>query len=104
MSNQQSSSITNESITHNTYFDGQVQSLGLHTDKGKATVGVMKAGSYTFSTSSTEKMIIIAGRLEVKLNDSGYKIYEQSEEFDIASGVTFDVKCDSDVAYICYYE
>ena len=103
MSNQNNSSITNESIPHNTYFDGQVQSLGLHTDKGKATIGVMKSGSYTFSTSSAEKMVIIAGILEVKLADSDYRTYQQSEEFDVASGVSFDVKCDSDVAYICYY-
>jgi len=103
MSNQNSSSITSEPITHNIYFDGKVSSLGLHTDKGKATVGVMKAGSYTFSTSSPEKMVIIAGMLEVKLDDGDYKTYQQSEEFDIASGVSFDVKCDSDVAYICYY-
>jgi len=103
MSNQNNSSITGEPIAHHIYFDGKVQSLGLHTAQGEATVGVMKAGSYTFSTSSAEKMVVISGTLEVKLADSGYKAYQQSEEFNIASGVSFDVKCDSDVAYICYY-
>ena len=103
MSNQNNSSKTSESIAHNIYFDGKVQSLALHTAQGKATVGAMKAGSYTFSTSSAEKMVIISGTLEVKLADSGYKTYQQSEEFNIASGISFDVKCDSDVAYICYY-
>lgn len=91
-------------IDHHVYFDGRVQSLGLQTLQGKATLGVMKKGNYTFSTSSAEKMVIISGNLEAKLDDSGFKTYTAQEEFEVASGTSFEVKCDADVAYLCYYE
>ncbi|WP_158796168.1 pyrimidine/purine nucleoside phosphorylase [Pedobacter sp. L105] len=91
------------SISHNTYFEGNVQSLGLDTSEGKATLGVMKKGAYTFSTSSPEKMKVLSGSLEAKLDDSGFQTYNEQEEFTVAAGVSFDVKCGTDVAYICYY-
>lgn len=97
------SNSVNESISHNTYFEGKVQSLGLETTNGKATVGVMKKGSYTFSTSSPEKMVVITGSMHVKLKDAAFKTYIEQEEFEVAAGSSFDVVCDSDVAYLCYY-
>lgn len=94
----------NNSLTHNVYFEGKVQSLGLETEKGKATVGVMKSGTYTFSTSSAEKMIIISGVLNVRLPNQDWAKYAAQQEFDVLAGVSFEVSCDADVAYICYYE
>ena len=41
-------------MKHNIYFDGKVQSLGLTTEEGNATVGVISQGTFTFSTSSEE--------------------------------------------------
>ena len=90
-------------ISHQVYFDGQVQSLGLQTANGKATLGVMKKGTYTFATTSPEKMVIISGSMEAKLSESGFRTYTAQEEFDVAPGTSFEVKCDADVAYLCYY-
>ncbi|SDT23296.1 hypothetical protein SAMN05216490_2805 [Mucilaginibacter mallensis] len=95
---------TEGTVSHNVYFDGKVKSLALDTDKGKATVGVMKKGNYQFSTSTPEKMIIIAGIMDVKLPEGSWTKYYEKDEFDVASGVIFDIICDTDVAYICYYE
>jgi uncharacterized protein YaiE (UPF0345 family) len=92
------------SVTHNVYFEGKVQSLGLATEKGKATVGVMKSGTYTFSTSSAEKMIVISGTMKVRLPNQDWAKYAAQQEFDVVAGVSFEVICDADVAYICYYE
>lgn len=97
------SNSVNESIQHNIYFEGKVQSLVLETAKGKATLGVMKKGSYTFSASSPEKMMVISGSMEVKLKDTAFKKYSEREEFDVSTGTSFDVICDADVAYLCYY-
>lgn len=94
----------NSTIKHNVYFEGKVQSLGLSTVDGKATVGIMKQGAYQFSTSSAEKMIVIAGILNVSLDGTSWKKYQANEEFDVAANAKFDVACDADVAYICYYE
>ena len=103
MSNSTNSSSVNEAVSHNVYFEGKVQSLGLETAKGKATLGVMKKGTYTFSASSPEKMVVISGSMNVKLNDSEYQTYNEQDEFNVAAGTSFDVSCDSDVAYLCYY-
>ncbi len=92
------------SIKHNVYFQGAVQSLGLKTPKGKATVGVMKKGSYTFSTSSAEEMLVITGVLNVSLNGTAFKAYTSNMNFIVEADTSFDVWCESDVAYICYYE
>jgi len=96
-------SLSVEPVAHNTYFEGKVQSLGLETAAGKATVGVMKKGTYTFSASSPEKMIVVSGNLHLKLDNGTYKIYSEQEEFDVAAGTSFEVMCEADVAYLCYY-
>lgn len=93
-----------EPVKHNSYFDGAVQSLALLTEKGKATVGVMKAGKYTFGTSTAEEMVVISGELSAKLPDAEWAIYLPQQSFSIAANESFDVSCDTDVAYICYYE
>jgi uncharacterized protein YaiE (UPF0345 family) len=93
-----------DQIKHNVYFDGNVQSLGLATAKGKATVGVMKKGAYQFSTSSAEVMVIITGQLSVSFNGVDFKDFNENEKFEVEANASFDVRCEDDVAYICYYE
>lgn len=90
-------------VSHNVYFDGKVQSLGLETDKGKATLGVMKKGTYRFSASTPEKMIVISGVMNIKLQEGDWTKYTNKGEFDVLAGTSFDIICDTDVAYICYY-
>lgn len=103
MSNSDQTAGINEQVSHNVYFEGRVQSLGVDTLKGKATVGVMKKGTYTFSTSSPEEMVIISGIVHVRVDGEPYKEYKEQEHFNVASGSSFDVICDTDVAYLCYY-
>lgn len=90
-------------VSHNVYFDGKVQSLGLDTEKGKATVGVMKKGTYVFNTASPETMVVISGVLNAKLNGSDWVSYKQNDAFDVAANSSFEVMCEADVAYLCYY-
>nr|WP_068889928.1 pyrimidine/purine nucleoside phosphorylase [Pedobacter panaciterrae] len=103
MSNSDNSSEHNELVTHNVYFEGKVQSLGLETLRGKATVGVMKKGTYTFSTSSSEEMIVVSGIMHVKFPGESYKEFKEQENFHVPAGTSFDIICNDDVAYICYY-
>lgn len=93
----------NQNIQHNTYFDGKVQSLGFHTENGKATVGVMKSGTYTFSASSPERMVVVSGILKVTQAGGSFNSYKAGEAFNVAAGSSFEVTCDADAAYICYY-
>jgi len=103
MSDSTNSSPTSGAISHNVYFDGKVQSLEIETDLGEATLGVMKKGSYEFSTSSPERMVVVSGILNVKLPNASWNKYLKHEEFNVDANTTFEVICDTDVAYICYY-
>lgn len=52
----------------NEYFDGKrVKSIGFANGSGKATVGVMAVGDYTFNTGAPELMVVIRGALTVLL-------------------------------------
>jgi uncharacterized protein YaiE (UPF0345 family) len=90
-------------VSHNTYFEGKVQSLGLDTDKGHATVGVMKKGTYQFSTSTVETIIVVSGIMDIKLHEGQWTKYAEQEKFEVPANSKFDIICDTDVAYICYY-
>lgn len=94
---------SSEKVSHNVYFDGKVQSLGIETEKGPATVGVMKKGTYVFNTSSLETMIVISGDMSTKVSGGDWLTHKKGEPFEVAANTSFDVKCDTDVAYICYY-
>ena len=91
-------------MKHNVYFDGKVQSLGLNTAEGNATVGVISPGKFTFSTSSEERMIVTSGTLKVKLPKQNWKTMGRNAEFIVPANSSFDVEADADVSYICYYK
>jgi hypothetical protein len=90
-------------MKHSVYFDGKVQSLGLNEPEGYATLGVIESGTYTFSTSSEERMTIVAGSLRVKLPGAGWKSHSPGETFVVPPGQSFDIAADADVAYLCRY-
>jgi uncharacterized protein YaiE (UPF0345 family) len=91
------------SMDHNIYFDGKVQSLSLETDQGKATVGVISPGKYSFSTVSQERMVVTSGILGVKLPRGDWKMVGPNQEFIVEAKASFDVEASRDVSYICYY-
>jgi len=94
---------SSDKVSHNVYFDGKVQSLGIETEKGKATVGVIKKGTYVFNTGSPETMVIISGNLDAKVSGGEWLSYKKDDAFEIAANSSFEVKCNADVAYLCYY-
>jgi len=93
----------NNTVKHNSYFEGKVQSLGLDTEKGNATVGVMKKGTYQFSTSTVETIIVVSGVMNIKLINGEWTKYTEQEKFEVPANSKFDIVCDRDAAYICYY-
>ncbi len=91
-------------MKHNSYFDGKVQSLGLNTSEGPATVGVIEPGKYTFKTDSEERMQIIAGTLKAKLPGAAWQAFARGQFFVVPSQASFDVEAAADVAYLCHYK
>lgn len=90
-------------IKHSSYFEGKVQSLGVYTKEGFATIGVITPGEYTFGTSSEEKMVVTTGKLNVKLPGEDWKIYSENEFFIVPANSSFDVAAKDEMSYVCYY-
>jgi hypothetical protein len=89
----------------NEYFDGKVKSIAFTSNEGPATVGVMAAGEYEFGTSSKEIMVVVSGELIVKLPDSSeWKSYKNNDQFIVEANKKFQLKVNTETAYICYYK
>ncbi|MFC1588736.1 pyrimidine/purine nucleoside phosphorylase [Pseudomonadota bacterium] len=88
----------------NEYFDGNIKSIAFNTDTLPATVGVMVPGEYVFNTADKEKMTIVSGALTIKLaGDSDFTTYNAGESFDVDANSAFDVKVETETAYLCLY-
>ena len=91
-------------LTVNEYFEGNVKSIGLAVEDGRATVGVMAPGEYEFGTNTIEVMKVVAGRLSVKLpGQTSWKDYGAGTEFRVDDQVKFQLKVAVDTAYLCLY-
>ena len=91
-------------LTVNEYFEGRVKSIGFEDGDGPATMGVMKAGEYRFSTNTVEVMSVITGQLMVKLPGStDWEAYPAGTAFTVAKGESFDVRIEQPSAYLCRY-
>ncbi len=92
-------------FTLNKYYDGNVQSLSFLPLEGKATIGVIAPGEYSFNTNNIEYMTVISGIMHVRLpGDNNWRSYKPFETFVVQAGKTFDFKVDADVAYKCLYK
>jgi purine/pyrimidine-nucleoside phosphorylase len=89
----------------NEYFDGKVASISHIGTEGKATIGVMASGEYQFGTSTVEIMTVISGKMMIKMpGESVWKTYKKFESFEVAKGISFDVKVEEDTPYLCLYK
>lgn len=88
----------------NTYFDGKVVSLGFQGEALPATVGVMAPGEYEFGTSQHETMTVVSGAMTVKLPGADdWRTFAAGERFEVAAGMTFQLRVAADAAYLCTY-
>ena len=91
-------------ISINEYFGGNVKSLGYTTGNGKSTVGVMNEGEYEFSTGVEEKMTVIQGKMEVKIQgETDINIYTDGESFDVPANSKFWLNVPYQTSYLCEY-
>jgi len=91
-------------IKENTYFEGNVKSLGFTHEDGDTTVGVMVPGSYTFSTGKAECMTVVKGAMTIKrVGDDDWKTFNSGDAFEVAGNSSFEVKVATSTAYLCEY-
>ncbi|CAB4693865.1 MAG: pyrimidine/purine nucleoside phosphorylase [Actinobacteria bacterium] len=90
--------------SHNTYFDGGVQSLGFETAAGRATVGVIAPGTYDFNTEAPERMTVVNGVLEAIVDgESDWEIYPKGSGFEVPASSHFQVRAEAPAAYLCEF-
>ena len=92
-------------VKGNIYEGGKVTSRTIWTSDGeRKTVGIMLPGSYSFSTSTQEKMEITNGVVEVRLGADGeWSIHKEGEFFMVPAGITFEIRCAGIAEYVCSY-
>jgi len=89
----------------NTYFEGNVVSVGFENTEGVATVGVMEVGEYEFGTSKHETMKVISGKLQAKLPGSdAFVAFGPGGVFEVPVDSKFQVKVAVQTAYLCFYK
>ena len=91
-------------LKHNTYFDGQVQSVGFERNGRRATVGVIAPGEFHFGTDAPERMTVISGELGVRrAGTDAWVTYAAGTAFEIPGRSGFDVRATDPSAYLCEF-
>ena len=89
-------------LKHNTYFDGNVQSIGFERHGRRATAGVIAPGEYYFGTDAPERMTVVSGELEAKVGDA-WRSYPAGTSFEVPGESGFDVRAKHPAAYLCEF-
>jgi uncharacterized protein YaiE (UPF0345 family) len=88
----------------NSYFEGNVQSIGFERNGLRASVGVIEAGEFHFNTGAAERMSVVSGALRAKLAGGEWQLYPSGTSFEIAANSGFDVQAiGGPAAYLCEF-
>lgn len=89
----------------NEYFSGKVKSIGFDSDSiGRASVGVMEAGEYTFGTGQPEEMTVVSGALTVKLPGSDeWQVFGPGAVLSVPGNSEFNLQVAEPTSYLCKY-
>lgn len=92
-------------VNVNEYFDGKVKSLGFTSaSTGRASVGVMAEGEYTFGTAQAEEMTVVSGSLKVLLpGEVQWTLYEAGQVFNVPEHSEFHLQVAEPTSYLCRY-
>ncbi|MFJ2975407.1 pyrimidine/purine nucleoside phosphorylase [Kluyvera sp. NPDC087067] len=92
-------------LQSNDYFEGKVKSIGFTSSStGRASVGVMLEGEYTFSTAQPEEMTVISGALNVLLpGEIEWKVYNAGDVFNVPGHSEFNLEVAEPTSYLCRY-
>lgn len=91
-------------LTHNTYFDGRVQSVGFERNGRKLTAGVIDIGEFHFGTNAPERMTVVSGELFVRVDGTtDFRHYPAGTAFEVPGKSGFDVRATTPAAYVCEF-
>src|SRR3569832_947791 len=90
-------------LKHNTYFDGNVKSVGIERNGIRATDGVIAMGEYHFNTAAPERMTVISGQMSAKI-DGAWQVYPAGSYCEVSANSGFDVRAlGGPAAYLCEF-
>lgn len=90
-------------LKHNSYFEGNVQSIEFERNGRRATAGVIDRGEFHFGTNAPERMTVISGELQVRLAGGEWRGYPAGTYFEVAGKSGFDVRAEGPCAYLCEF-
>ena len=91
-------------LKHNSYFDGQVQSIGFERLGRPQSVGVVEPGEHRFGTAAPERMTVVSGEFLVRREgETAFGSYPAGTAFEIPGNSSFEVKVTAPTAYLCEY-
>jgi len=92
-------------LQSNEYFSGKVKSIGFDSSSaGRASVGVMAEGEYTFGTGEPEEMTVISGALNVLLpGETEWKVFGAGDVFHVPGNSEFNLQVAESTSYLCRY-
>ena len=91
-------------LKHNSYFDGQVKSVGFARHGLIATVGAIAPGEYRFSTNDAERMTVVSGQLRARLPGGEWQSHAAGTYFEVPADSVFDVEAvGGPAAYLCEF-
>ncbi len=92
-------------LQSNEYFEGKVKSIGFTSSStGRASVGVMVEGEYTFGTAQPEEMTVVSGEMNLLLpGEIEWKVYTAGEVFNVPGNSEFNLQIVEPTSYLCRY-
>ncbi|MHC3775519.1 pyrimidine/purine nucleoside phosphorylase [Enterobacter hormaechei] len=92
-------------LQSNEYFSGKVKSIGFTSSStGRASVGIMAEGEYTFGTAEAEEMTVVSGALNVLLpGETEWKVYSAGQVFNVPGHSEFHLQVAEPTSYLCRY-
>lgn len=89
--------------THNSYFEGRVQSIGFARNGRRMTVGVVEPGEVHFETGAAERMTVVSGALQVRIGGGEWQFQPAGTSFEIPEKTGFDMTAKQPAAYLCEF-
>jgi uncharacterized protein YaiE (UPF0345 family) len=90
-------------LKHNSYFEGNVQSVEFERNGRRATAGVIDRGEFHFGTNAAERMTVVSGELQVRVAGGEWRGYPAGTYFEVAAKSGFDVRAAEPTAYLCEF-
>lgn len=90
-------------LTHHTFYDGRVQSIGFQREAMANTVAVLLPGVYSFRTSSPERMTVLSGSYRARLPGQEWRSIVAAAAYEVPGDAGFELDVKDVAVHLCEY-